>query len=331
MKLLLTAFTTRCLLHWLPIAPAVRAAGGQCELMLYPRRCDPDHAGLLRLEEPVACLLPIDWAGRFEAPEAEAEAVMRAALRRGRYDAVLMTSCNFGPDHRVRALLRDESPGTLAIGLQHGFAQDWADYARDFAAFDRFGVFGPAFLPCFPPALRPQIVPLALPRLDLLPRLAPVPDGPVLVALQDRVPVEIWGRVAEGFARQGRQVLFRTHPEHPALYDALRGRFAFADPAEPLSKALGRCAALVSTGSTSVVEALECGIPAAVIPDHHGTDYAPFGIVAAEASAAALEAVLARFAEPGFSATVEERMRACTGPRGARVRAVLDGLAAVLG
>jgi hypothetical protein len=77
----MSAFTSRCLMNWLPIASKIRAEGGTCDFRLFPRLSDPDHTGLYGsdIQSHVVLTAPIN--STFELCETtEAECI--AAIQR---------------------------------------------------------------------------------------------------------------------------------------------------------------------------------------------------------------------------------------------------------
>ena len=328
MNVVMTSFTGRCLGHWLPLAEHIRQAGGRCDFVLFPRLSDPDHAGLMALEH-VLLRMPIDE--QFAFIDTDEDRALREVARYlgDGYDAVLMTSCIAGPELKIKSALA--SSGTRIVGLQHGMFQLWERYDSCFAvSFDYFGVFGTAFVSRFGGAWRNRVLPLSLPHLD---ELQPVSDlsGPILIVLQSAVDLGAIANLARGLKADGQDVLLRPHPEHHGTYDTLKAEFSFTGRAEPFSDLLQRIrpAAIVTSGSTAALEALECGIPTSVLPAQQGEVYTDFGIVAADVSAGAVADVLARFDDPEFNGTLRRCMDRHTGIRGHRTQHALGTLEAM--
>lgn len=314
MRVIITSFTARCLENWLPLAEEIRRQGGKCDYALFPRVSDPNHRGLMALHDHVLLKEPID--GEFNFIQRQEDDVLSelASLARG-YDAVLMASCVAGPELRLKAVLDRVSPGTLAMGLQHGFYQLWERYEAHRACFDLFGVFGEAFLERFSPEFKECVVALGLPKLDRIQHSVRQDPRAVLFALQSLVPVETVSTIAAGLSDQGFRVVLRPHPEHTQIYEALRGGgLEFSNVDEPIGQVLSRVGYVVTSGSTVALEALAAQVPTIVVPEQEGEAYSQFGIVANSSTASDIIALARQYENAEYWSAVMARLERHTGP-----------------
>ncbi len=333
MNILMSAFTGRCLMNWLPLATKIRASGGRCDFLLFPRLKDPDHKVLYRrdIQEFALITAPIDEIFEFcETTESECIAEIQRSVTGGRYAGLLMTTCHLGPELKLKQWIQAVSPKTRAIGLQHGFVQVWSDYEKLFGSYDYLGVFGSAFIHYLSEPFRNRVIPLAPPYLDSYSIENPQHGQSVIFALQKDLPLDKVEQLGLEFATlTGKQVVLRPHPEHVMHYDGLRRTFEFSDPAESLLLALRRASSVITSGSTLALAALSMKIPTAIIRHLGGEEYEPFGIVADDLTALSILSVLERYRNPAFWIYVSEILKRYTGQPGCRVDDTYESLCAL--
>ncbi|WP_250523094.1 MULTISPECIES: hypothetical protein [unclassified Caballeronia] len=319
----MSAFTNRCLMNWIPIATKIRASGGTCNFLLFPRLSDPDHKGLYshEIQSHAVLTAPIDASFELcETTEADCKAAIQHIVKRKRYDGVLMTTCHLGPELTLRSWVQAVSPATQFVGLQHGFVQQWPNFEARFSSYDYLGVFGRAFRHRLVPEFRKRTVALSLPILDSYASNARPEGNRILFALQrDISPGEVQRLAQDIEILSGRKMVLRAHPEHVSHYDVLRPTFEFSDPAEPLSRALARTSAVITSGSTLALASLAMKRPTAILRHLGGEEYEPFGIVADAMEAEPILQILDRFREPSFWPGMDEILENYAGRAGRRV------------
>lgn len=321
-------------MNWLPLAEQVRAQGGQCDFILFPRRSDPDHAGLYRPEIQKHALLtaPIDDTFAFsEATEHDCIVKIQQIVTRRRYTGALMTTCHVGPELKLKTWIQAVSPETRVIGLQHGFVQPWAYYETLFDSFDYLGVFGKAFLDRLSSEFRERLIPLSLPILDSYYQKQARTQETILFALQKDLDLDVVKQLAMGIeASTKKKVVLRAHPEHVSVYDSLRGMFEFSNPEQPLGEALQRAQAVVTSGSTLALASLTMKIPTVILPFMGGEHYAKFRIVADSLTTESITEVLHQFNDEMFWMQIDAMMTEFTGRAGHRVSDAYETLQHVL-
>ncbi|SAK89645.1 hypothetical protein AWB82_06284 [Caballeronia glebae] len=330
MKILVSAFTGRCLVNWLPLADEIRKKNGRCDFLLFPRVSDPDHRALLREDIQSFALVTEQIKEDFSfvrSTEADCAERIRSAVRNQRYEALLMTTCHVGPELKLKNWLKPSSPEIEVIGLQHGFVQPWWYYEELSASFDKIGVFGSAFVDRFTEPFRSRVIPLSLPSLDPYVGEKGNPLGATLFALQRDMSVELVDQMAtELEIARRRKVIIRPHPEHVSLYDGLRSKFAFSDPAMPVNDVLRSVSAVVTSGSTLALASLSMRIPTVVLDHLGGAEYRPFGIVAEEMSSASIIQTLQRQEPESFWNELQAVLVRYTGRAGFRAEDAYNSL-----
>ena len=321
-------------MNWLPIASKIRAEGGTCDFLLFPRLSDPDHTGLYGSDIQSHAVLTAPINSTFElceATEAECIAAIQRRVRQKHYDGVLMTTCHLGPELKLRKWVQAVSPKTRFIGLQHGFVQLWSHYEARFESYDYLGVFGEAFTTRLSLEFQDRAVALSLPILDSYSADARPEEESILFALQRDIPPDELRQLSQDIeASSGKKIILRVHPEHVSHYDVLRPIFEFSDPAEPLSRALERTSAVITSGSTLALASLSMNRPTAILRHLGGEEYEPFGIVAEGMTASSILQVLDRYREASFRVRLDGILERYTGRPGRRVDDAYETLQALL-
>lgn len=318
MRVIMTSFNYRSLANWLPLADEIRRRDGVCDFALFPRESDPDHRGLLKLKSHVVFSESIDEDFKFIRIN-ENNALSEVAKISGSYDAILMTSCILGPELKIRAAIGGKNKRPSVVGLQHGFFQLWDAYEKNSHCFDLFGVFGKDFVNKFSERFRHQVIPLALPKLDLIQQRQQEKKNRVLFILQSWVALEAVESIVKGMGENGYDVQLRSHPEHRMIYEDLHSRgVRFSDPEIPLQNQILDFDYVITSGSTAALEALEARIPTAIIPAQYGDEYQKFGIVAKDFTADSIRSVLTSFESSRIWPAIDAQLSNCTGPRGSR-------------
>jgi hypothetical protein len=320
LKILFTSFNRRSLSHWLPLAETVRRRGGRCDFMLFPRVVDPDSDGLNAPEIKEFTVLSLAIGNDFKFIDDEDHCRIRIidACASGDYDAILMTTCVGGPELQLRKWIQPDQPRIKFIGLQHGFVQTWSYYESLFDSFDCFGVFGAGFAERFSLRYRANVLTMALTQLDVM-RAARTGGAGILFALQLDLDANTVRHLAgEIQVHSGMPVVLRPHPEHLRLYDELRDHFAFSEQSESADDAISKADGLVTSGSTIAIQALDAGLPTAVVDHLRGSDYSDFGVVADSITGADVMRVLEAQQAPTGKKLIAMQMKRHTGEAGVR-------------
>lgn len=312
MRVVITSFAARCLDNWIPLAHEIRAQGDLCDIALFPRVSDPSNQSLLHFREYILFNEPIGADFGFISNNGE---LTKLCKKLSDYDLILLASCIAGPELMIRKELRRQSSQAKIIGLQHGFYQLWDTYAKHWESFDFFGVFGQAFVERFPKPIQERVIPLGLPKLDLIKPTLRMNAKTILFCLQTTTPLEVIMLIARELTQEGFQIIFRGHPEFPEQYSYLRSAgFSFVDPGSTLLESLQNVGYVVTTGSTVVLEALQLGLPVAVIPEQAGSEYKPFKIVTESSTGAAIINVLRNYNDEKFRQHLHWQLQQHSGP-----------------
>ncbi|MEM5461360.1 hypothetical protein VSR69_42305 [Paraburkholderia phytofirmans] len=296
--------------------------------MLFPRTVDPDSTGLLapEIKEFTVLSLPIGNDFKFIDDEDRCRHQITNACAAGDYDAILMTTCVGGPELHLKKWIRPKQPRVKFIGLQHGFVQTWSYYESLFDSFDCFGVFGTGFAERFALRYRANVLTMALTQLDVA-RAERTGGAGILFALQLDLDADTVRHLAREIqAQSGMPVVLRPHPEHLRLYDDLRDHFAFSEQSESADDAISKADALVTSGSTIAIQALDAGLPTAVFDHLRGSDYSDFGIVADSISGADVARVLEAQQVPAQKKLIAMQIRRHTGEAGTRALSAYSAL-----
>ena len=322
-RIVVTGTSARALGNWLPAFERLGALGHRVETLLFPHLPDPDHAGLRAL--PLPCL------GEFPVPESlrriawgvvsEIATPAYELLSRDPPDALVLTTCHAGPERSLAGRLFKAPRRPVLVGCQHGTVQHWAAYWRHFS-FDQFLVFGEAFRQRAPETLRSRVHAVGLPKLDAVARPPRPPferDGrPILFAAQTTRTDDLIRSLRRLGELSGRAVHVRPHPEFPELF--ADSGLVVAGGGQPLVEQIATCSLVVTSGSTTVLEALVAGCPCAVLPVEQGDEYAAAGIVAETGAAEQILEIVRRQLEPAGRARSADFLAATVG--------VADGRAA---
>jgi hypothetical protein len=216
-------------------------------------------------------------------------------------------------------LLAFEKRRPLIIGCQHGFMQLWDVWYWSRACFDYFFVFGRHFIKFVPSYFRNWVVAAGLPKLDLI---QPAPRGdfqsdkrPILFAAQTRCTPRLTKALRKLETASGRTLIVRPHPEAREAFDGLRTEFGFADLKEPLLQQMERASLLITTGSTTVLEAIAAEIPVVVLPEQWGELYDSAGIVAGSMDASEVLEIACGQSRPSRRAGLNRYLEEVSGSR----------------
>jgi hypothetical protein len=284
-RILFTGIARRSIDNWLPALRELRDGGHEVRMLLFPHLADPDSSALESLDFDTIGTFPFE-EGLSRLPQssaAELAASALATIRSSEPDVVLLTTCHAGPELALAEALAAESRRPVVMGCQHGFVQNWEAYWDHFH-FDRLLVFGSLFRDMAPGHLADRVVVGGLPKLDLIDQ-APGPEfdhdaRPILFAAQMEPSDELRNFLASLSTRAGRPLHIRPHPEHREAFADIVPDSGMLDVAEPIADQLRRHALLLTTGSTTVLEAMAAGMPVVVLPEQRGDQYAGAGIVA---------------------------------------------------
>jgi hypothetical protein len=307
--------------------------GWHVHFLLCPRLSDPDHTGLYDSDIQSHALLTAPINSTFElceTTEADCIAAIQRCVGQKHYDGVLMTTCHLWPELKLRKWVQAVSPKTRFVGLQHGFVQLWSHYEARFESYDYLGIFGEAFTTRLSPEFQDRAVALSLPILDSYSAEARPEEESILFALQRDIPPDELRQLFQDIeASSGKKIILRVHPEHVSHYDVLRPIFEFSDPAEPLSRALERTSAVITSGSTLALASLSMNRPTAILRHLGGEEYEPFGIVADGMTAYSILQILIDIGNP-FGVRLDGILEPYTGRPGRRVDDAYETLQALL-
>jgi len=308
-RIVVTGTSARAVGNWLPAFDHLVRLGHRVETILFPNLSDPDHLGLDALSLPRLADFPIpqslrriDWETVSNLAAAAHDVLARDVVA-----GVVLTTCHAGPEKALAERLFRASQRPVIIGCQHGTVQRWSAYWDNFT-FDEFLVFGEAFRESAPDALRSRVHATGLPKLDVIvapPRPPFTLDGrPILFAAQTTRTDEIICRLHALALVSGREVRVRPHPEFPGLF--ADSGFKVMAPGQPLLEQMAECSLVITSGSTTVLEALVAGCPCVVLPLEHGDAYTAAGIVATAGAPEEILAIAARQQQqPGRQITAD--------------------------
>ena len=221
------------------------------------------------------------------------------------------------------------------IGCQHGLVQNWAVHWRNFH-FDRLFVFGSHFMRTVPDQFKGRVVVAGLGKLDgieAIPR-PPFNDDlrPILFAAQTKATPELLLLLRRLQTVSCRPILIRPHPEYRDAFDGLRDTMAFTDVDEPLAAQMAMSSLLVTTGSTSVLEAIAAAVPVVVVPEERGNVYEATGLVLDRLDAGDILALATLQADPAWRARLDSYLDDVAGaPRSGRAALAAAAVERILG
>lgn len=297
MRVLVTAFCHRIYDNWAPALELCLADGDEVLLASFPRVSDPDSAALSDLAHPRVVEAQIDENFQLIGTnDAALDLWLREAIAGAKPDLIWASGFHVGPESRLMQIVNDLPDRPLVVALQHGMLQNWQTFSLWLDRFDVFGSFGTYFLGQAQADLVRMMQPLSLPKLDRVRRRQPgeARRGKLMYAAQGIDDPEALALfLCDLEVRTGMDVVVRGHPELRRGLNVLAERFAISPQSHPAYLALESVDALVSTGSTVVLEALAAGIPAATIPAAFGEVYADAGLLAEATSGEAVAHLLA--------------------------------------
>lgn len=317
-SIVFTGITSRIVGNWAPVLRELQRRGHDVRSLLLPHTIDPDSAGLVDAvaDIPSVGVVPLEdslWTATGDTWRA---AVSRAAdlLRGVDPEVVLLTACHAGPEAALPAAFATDDLRPVFIGCQHGFIQNWDGYWNTFG-FDHLLVFGSMFRALAPAALADRVHVAGLAKLDAIERRPRPPFAedarPILFAGQRTCTDALVAMLRALRDTSSREVLVRPHPEHRDAFRA--AELPLLDHRESLPAQLDRCSLLVTTGSTSALEALAAGTPVVVLPVERGEMYGDAGIVVTRLDAAEVLSVARGQAAAGPQATLRSFLVAATG------------------
>lgn len=195
-----------------------------------------------------------------------------ATVMEGFCDLVLMDDMIHWPAQELAARVRRLTDAPPLVAFQHGLHQAWNLMNREFLA-DFFLCFGRRHVMNFDQAHWARVLPVGLPKLDVLQPAAPG-GREILFVAQSAPDASIIGPLLADLEQAtGLRVRIRAHPGHVGRYASLQSRFECADPSEPIEEQIRRAAWMLTTHSSAVLEAMRLGIDAVVLPSFGLTDF----------------------------------------------------------
>jgi hypothetical protein len=308
-RIVVTGTSLRAFNNWEPAFRCLTHRGHRIETLFFPNLTDPDHAGLKNVSFPQLSEIPIPHSLRGIEASLVAHQARTAAgvLARDLPDGLVLTTCHAGPEPALARLLQHAQPRPVVIGCQHGVVQNWHSYWNDFQ-MDHLLVFGDQFARRAPESLRSRIHSVGLPKLDAITGSSRLPFSydhrPILFAAQTSQPDRMLGILHDLQQISGRDLHVRPHPEFPTLFTD--SGFTVVDNQELLLRQLENCSLVVTSGSTTVLEALVARCPCVVLPLERGDEYTAAGIVATTGEAEEILAIASRQQTPPGRALLSE-------------------------
>jgi len=303
MRVVLFATSLQLADNFLPVLDMSRARGAEGFLFLMPWSGYPAHPDFNPNRVPVLANLPLTAMDRTALPENEFQDLIERHLPAD-MDLVVLAHGHSYPSQVLRQTLMNLGRRTRVAVMQHGMYQDWAD-RRDDSSFDTYFCFGERDRLQFPKNRRSDVVPVGLPRLDLL-RDSRSESGRYILYIGQDVPAPwiIARLMAECRSYFGRPVVIRPHPRFAAAYAKLPNDLAAVptgiDVDGPVLPVVASADFIITPHSTTLIEALYLQKPVVLIPSHGLTCFSGYPAIAKDFTAAAIAEALARFHErPG--------------------------------
>jgi len=226
-SIVFTGINWRSVLNWLPALRLLAARGHLVQSIQFPHLRDPDSQSLANDPFPRIGTFPLEIFGK-ERGRAISPGLAQAALkkvRKARPDVLILTCCHGGPELELARALMSRRSRPAIIGCQHGFAQKWNFYWRNFH-FDQLFVFGPHFARGAPQEFRDKVTVAGFGKLDGIETaerpLFSQDRRPILFAAQRLAPPPGKIDLLCSLQREsGRRVLVRHHPQHRHLFKNL--------------------------------------------------------------------------------------------------------------
>lgn len=266
MKALVLASSLRTAGNFQPVVERLRARGDTVELAWVP-------LGSARGEDPAALGFAQVYRNHTHARTDSAPFWDHiATVVAGSCDLVLMDDMIHWPAQEMAACVRRLGDAPPLVAFQHGLHQAWNLMDREFLA-DFFLCFGRRHVMNFAQAHWARVLPVGLPKLDVL---QPAASGghEILFVAQSAPDASIVGPLLADLEQaSGLRVRIRAHPGHTDRYASLRSRFECADLSEPIEDQIRRAAWMLTTHSSAVLEAMQLGVDAVVLPSFGLTDF----------------------------------------------------------
>lgn len=301
--ILFTGISTRSISNWLPAFQVLSDRGHKVRSLLFPHLADPDSTGLEKIEFDNLSSIPID-THLSEIEKSSSISIARQAteiIRDSRPDLLILTTCHAGPESELKNLLESDAQRPVLVGCQHGYVQNWDGYWKKFCA-DYLFVFGSLFLAKVPEPFRGRVFAASLPKLDLIPfdfrADFDTDHRPILFAAQTVCTPDLINTLVQLSQISNRKIIVRPHPEFRAAFDVLRQYYDFLIISEPIHEQMKRASAVVTTGSTTALEALAAQVPVVVLPEQRGDAYEPAGIVANRMDAVEILKIASQQSQP---------------------------------
>jgi Glycosyl transferase family 8 len=271
MRVLTCGFNFRNVDNFADVLLRIQAAGGQVAAVFYPNVLDPSHARMEQLPFPVLALRPV---GHAALSLEELDALIAKALREFGPDVVLVDDMSFYPSDSIWGSVQRfaQANGRAAppvVVFQHGLFVNWLHYNRKWAC-DEFFCFGARHRRQFWEQLQPRVFPVGLPKLDRIEALLSscTDDGYALYIAQDTPRPEVLELVLNEYQQHsGLPLVIKPHPQwvHDYRIGERDGR-RLARVGEDILPLIARARHVISSGSTSGLEALLMGKPFACLP-----------------------------------------------------------------
>ncbi len=298
MRIALFATSLQLADNLLPVLELNIARGGESYLLLMPWTGYPAHSGFNPSNVPVLAKQPISSLSEQGVSVDRFESFIEEYLPAD-IDVIFLAHGHSYPSRILRRTLQRLGRRTTVSIMQHGIYQDWAARSEE-ASFDYYFCFGERDRYQFSPDLRPRVIPVGFPRLDLMRKTRARAGRYILYVGQDVPEPWIVSEVLEQCRQYfDRPVVVRPHPRFAETYarlpnevEALPEGVAVDGPLIPL---IANADFIITAHSTAVIEALYLQKPAILIPNHGLTCFSQYPAIAKDFSAVAISEALSAF------------------------------------
>lgn len=300
MKTLIVSYNYRNLDNLSNILDIILQDGGEVKLMLFPILIDPSHTKMGQFSFPVVLNRPISCHSMASMNPWELFQILREVFQSYQPDLIILDDLYNYPSHWVHKLLqllfflkRKLSKRPPVVAFQHGLYQIWSKYNRNFAC-DYFITFGNAHKRQFKPQLQNRVKVGGLSKLDRLKNVT-VSDGQYILFIAQNSPSpQALQQGLEDLSRYTNlPVWIKPHPQHVWYYQSLKSDcITYLSVETDIIDLIANASFVVTTGSTSGIEALLLGKRLVVVPSSSSSPYANELFLTRDYSAEEMQRVL---------------------------------------
>ena len=279
LRILACTFNFRNINNFATVLDLAISRGAAVELLLFPHLNDPSHHLLSSLRYQVGTTRPIGGDAGFVEFE-ELVTIVGESIARFRPNLIVSDDMAFAHTRHILPAVvaychdhRIVRPPVVVT--QHGLCLNWLNYTRLWRC-DYFLSFGDKHRRQFPRPMQWHTFPVGLPKLDRLRDMPTSDEGYVLYIAQDTPRPEIVALALREFHEcTGLPIKIKPHPEWVnAIHLPDGSDFSEIPVDDDIVPHIARSHGVITSGSTSGLEALLLDKPLVCLPSKSSSAYA---------------------------------------------------------